>query len=442
MASNKDILEAQRYNRRRLVTAFMSGTPGGRELEAKPLGRPLVIGAVLGLVLVLVAVVMGRFAPTLPSGWENDTLVVVKGTGARYYAVQGVLRPVANVTSARLLADPSRFRTSEVEAAALNGIPRGSGIGITGAPDMVPARDLLRSGQWTACATPAGGTRTWIGQDPARLADAGAALVGNDDRSYLIAAGRRYLVADDRVRVAAGLDTAPVHPAAGPWLDLFPSGTSLGPLVVPGAGRAADLPGRLVTAVIGSVIEVGKGADLRRYLVTSAGRITPLSPFAYDLYQMGTGAETGNPITATVAEIAGLEVDPDRVVPTDWPTTLGDVVDAGHLACARLTETDERPTTVLASVPVPADGSGVPSGVAVAGGSGALVRATSGGALGAVSLVTDPGLAFGIEGTVADTLARLGYNEADVHTVPAAWVALAPAGVVLSTAAARQTVKA
>lgn len=307
---------------------------------------------------------------------------------------------------------------------------------------MVPARDQLRSGQWTACATPAGGTRTWIGQDPARLEDAGTALVSSDDRTYLIAAGSRYLVADDRVRIAAGLDAAPVHPVAGPWLDLFPAGTALGPLAVPDAGRPADLPGRLVTAVIGSVVEVGKGADLRRYLVTGAGRITPLSPFAYDLYQMGTGVEVGNPITATVAEISGLQVDAGRVVPADWPAALGDVVDAGHLACARLTAVDERSVAVLTSVPVPADGGGVPTGVAVAGGSGALVRATSGGTLGAVSLVTDPGLAFGIEGSLTDTLARLGYTEADVHTVPAAWVALAPAGVVLSTAAAQQTVKA
>ena len=29
MPSNKEILEAQRYNRRRLITAFTSGIPGG-----------------------------------------------------------------------------------------------------------------------------------------------------------------------------------------------------------------------------------------------------------------------------------------------------------------------------------------------------------------------------------------------------------------------------
>ena len=53
MASNKEILEAQRYNRRRLVTAFMSGTPGGRELEPRSLGRPLVAGLVIAAVLAV-----------------------------------------------------------------------------------------------------------------------------------------------------------------------------------------------------------------------------------------------------------------------------------------------------------------------------------------------------------------------------------------------------
>ena len=138
MASNKEILEAQRYNRRRLVTAFMSGTPGGRELEPRSLGRPLVAGLVIAAVLALVGVVMGWFAPVLPSGWQNDTLVIVKGSGARFFSIDGTLRPVANVTSARLLADPSSFQTAEVDASALDGIPRGAEVGIPEAPDLVP----------------------------------------------------------------------------------------------------------------------------------------------------------------------------------------------------------------------------------------------------------------------------------------------------------------
>nr|WP_300144366.1 type VII secretion protein EccB [Propionicimonas sp.] len=442
MASNKDILEAQRYNRRRLVTAFMSGTPGGRELESKALGRPVLIGTALGLVLMIVAVVMGRFSPALPAGWENGTLVAVRGTGARYFTVEGVLHPIANVTSARLLVAAGGLKTAEVDASALAGIRRGSAIGITGAPDMVPSRDDLRSGSWTACGTPSDDTHTWVGSAPSRLVDAATALVSNGGRTWLVTGGQRYPLSTDGIRTALGLDTAAVHKVSGAWLDLFESGTEVRPLRIPDAGQpAGNLPARLQTAVIGSLIEVEKGAAQRRYVISGPGRITPLSDFAYPLYQMGTGVDFGNPLNATVAEISGLEVRTEGVVPTDWPASVGDAVGDEHRVCARLGEDDGTPTTALAALPA-TQGVGDAAGVEVAGGSGALVRATSGGTLGAVSLVTDPGLAYGIGGTPAETLARLQYTEADVHTVPAAWVALVPAGVTLSPEAAQQTVKA
>lgn len=116
----------------------MSGTPGGRELGPRSLGRPLVAGLVIAAVLALVGVVMGRFAPVLPSGWQNDTLVIVKGSGARFFSIDGTLRPVANVTSARLLADPSSFQTAEVDASALDGIPVAPRSGFLRHPTWCP----------------------------------------------------------------------------------------------------------------------------------------------------------------------------------------------------------------------------------------------------------------------------------------------------------------
>ena len=51
MASNKDILEAQRYNRRRLITSFVAGSPEGKEVEPQAPTRPFVIGAALAVVM-------------------------------------------------------------------------------------------------------------------------------------------------------------------------------------------------------------------------------------------------------------------------------------------------------------------------------------------------------------------------------------------------------
>ncbi len=447
MASNKEILEAQRYNRRRLVTAFMSGTPGGRELEPRSLGRPLVAGLVIAAVLALVGVVMGRFAPVLPSGWQNDTLVIVKGSGARFFSIDGTLRPVANVTSARLLADPSSFQTAEVDASALDGIPRGAEVGIPEAPDLVPPRELLRSGQWTACATKGGQTHTWVAEDPAGLDVGATAVVSSEGETYLIADGRRHRVADPGVPFALGLESATVHPVDAGLLNVFERGSDFDRLQIPDAGQpATGMPARLRTAVIGSVVQVEQGASAARYVVTGHGRITPLSEVAYSLFRIGTGAEAGNPLTATLAEISSLQVDTASVVPADWPVTLGSALDESRRVCGRLVAGGESVSTELASIPAPAattPGQTAPTDIAgatVQGGSGALVRATSGGTLGAFALVTDLGRAHGLEGDPATTLGALGYTLDDVETVPAAWLALVPAGVSLSPEAAWQTV--
>lgn len=445
MPSNKDILEAQRYNRRRLVTAFMAGTPGGRELEARPLGRPLIVGAVLALVLVLVAVLMGRLNPGLRTGWENDTLVVVKGTGARYFTIDGVLRPVANVTSARLLADPSKFEPSEVEASTLAGIPRGTAVGILEAPDLTPGRDQLRSGQWTACATSSGKAHTWVGAVPGGLASADTAMVTAQGQDYVVTAGRRYPLDPQGAAVALGLDGQPLAVDAS-WLALFEAGSRLQPLQIPRTGQvAAGMPSGLATAVIGGLIEIDNDPEHRHFVVTGDGEIAPLTDVAYRLHRLGSGVDTGNPLTVQLTAITGLKiVDAEPVVPGDWPDQLGSQLTGDRLPCAALVEADGSARSALASIPVPAEGTAAAAraGVTVAGGSGALVRATAGGTLGAVSLVAEPGLAYGIGDEVADTLTRLKYTEADVHTLPAAWLALVPAGVVLSKDAAWQTVKA
>ena len=51
MPSHKEILEAQKYNRQRLVTAFASGVPEGKEVEPRSAFAPMMVG--LGLVAVL-----------------------------------------------------------------------------------------------------------------------------------------------------------------------------------------------------------------------------------------------------------------------------------------------------------------------------------------------------------------------------------------------------
>ncbi|MEO5608100.1 MAG: type VII secretion protein EccB, partial [Ornithinibacter sp.] len=103
MATKKDLVEAQSFSRRRLTTAFVSGAPGGREVEPHRPLRAVAGGLALTVVLILGSMAFGWLRSSLPQGWENNRLVIAQDSGARYVSVKSVLHPVVNTTSARLL---------------------------------------------------------------------------------------------------------------------------------------------------------------------------------------------------------------------------------------------------------------------------------------------------------------------------------------------------
>src|SRR3712207_5107951 len=110
MASKRDLVEAHAFNRRRLVTAFLSGAPGGREVEPTRPARAVIAGVVLAGLVLAGAALAGYLRPGLPQGWNDNTLVVARTSGARYVATGGTLYPVVNTTSARLLVPAEDFR--------------------------------------------------------------------------------------------------------------------------------------------------------------------------------------------------------------------------------------------------------------------------------------------------------------------------------------------
>ena len=150
MPSSKDILEAQRFNRSRLITAFTSGTPDGREVDTPSPVRPLIFGLVVAIIISVIGIGMRVFAPNPKLGEAQYELIDVKGTGARYFWANGVLHPIANVTTARLLSPDSKLTTVQASAASLENIPRGAQIGLPDVPDDVPLPDML-SKQWLSC---------------------------------------------------------------------------------------------------------------------------------------------------------------------------------------------------------------------------------------------------------------------------------------------------
>src|SRR4051794_34065375 len=153
MATKKDLVEAYSFSRRRLVTAFVSGAPGGREVEPARPGRTIVGGIALAVLLAAGAAIAGVFAPRTPDDWNQPGLVISKETGAAYVILESdpdELRPVINTTSAKLIlgedSEPTLISQDTIDDQRI-----GDDIGIFGAPASVPTSSLLINSGWTAC---------------------------------------------------------------------------------------------------------------------------------------------------------------------------------------------------------------------------------------------------------------------------------------------------
>ena len=441
MATKKDLIEAQGFSRRRLLSAFTSGAPGGKELEpAKPL-RAVAAGIALTAIVVIAGLFYGFIRPGLPAGWENNALILVKDTGARYVAIEGVLYPVINTASARLLMPAGEFTVVSTDRQSLDGIPIGAAIGILGAPDDLPAPDALIGDGWGACAIDGEQTAMTLSGTTAVTPSAGGAVVSRDGRTYVVIGERRYEVdatQTSSILRAVGLDTAPTVPVDGRWLNLFDSGEKLEPLVVPGAGdtiAGADLE-------VGAVVHPQGSSDTERYLMTADGELAQLSPLAYQLYLLGTGADLGGEQDVSPAEIAALPTAAAPAGGIDWPADTVAALENGAQPCAVLTHDDSAdPHSTLGFATDDVVLTGDSAGVSVAVDGGALVRAGGEGAQGSgmVYLIDETGTAFPVPGANADIIAQLGYTLDDVERVPEAWVQFMPTGPSLTQDAARST---
>ncbi|WP_165384254.1 type VII secretion protein EccB [Leucobacter triazinivorans] len=436
MATKKDLLEAQNFSRARLLSAFMGGAPGGKELEpAKPL-RAVFAGIALTGMVLLAGIFIGLMQPALPGGWENNRLIVARDTGARYVSVDGTLHPVINTVSARMLIPAEEFEVVSVDQSALDGVPIGGTIGILGAPDTLPRADDLDGAAWRACAAGAA-TDVQLGGAARAAAPAdGGIVVERDGETFVIADGRSHAVPEQHrtaVLRAVGLDAVAPVAVRGEWLALFARGADLAPIEAVGGGEISELE-----LPAGSVIRPVGGGDAERYLLTPDGALAPLSGLAHRLYLLGGGSGAlGEEIELSPAEIAELPTT-DPAGASDWPRGPLAPLSGLEVPCAVLEGERGDQRTVLAATggERPTSASAGAVRIAVAENGGALVR---GGTAGTLTLVDGSGTAYAVPGGVREGTARLGYTGSDVAVVPAPWLQLLPAGPALTAEAAGAT---
>jgi type VII secretion protein EccB len=462
MATKKDLVEAYSFSRRRLVTAFVSGAPGGREVEPARPGRTIVAGLALAVLLVAGAAIAGIFSPSVPDDWaDSPGLIVSKETGAAYVITEDavekasgtntgpVLRPVINITSAMLILG-SDVTPEIVPQSAIDAETIGDDIGILNAPASVPTGDLLIEDGWTACTDERHGIRMTVTESPGVRDVPGSGFVVESDNAYYVIARARpegaeepraysYRLPDNRgvrddILGDLGLEfSARATSVSQDWLAVFPAGGALeaDSFELDGTGDPVTYAGSETGvpdgARVGDYLEGDEGA----FLLTEEGP-APLDPFALAVYANLSGPDQPRRLRTDDLSV-GRALEP--YLSAHWPDTLLEPVFGEH--CARLQpRAGEAPVVELATDPTDeASSTAVDAGersVAVDPGRGAYVLSgdwndRTGGS---PYLIDAKGNANALVGS--GTPALLGYDGFDAPVVPDAWVELFDEGVPLS----------
>ncbi|HEX6351953.1 type VII secretion protein EccB [Actinophytocola sp.] len=448
MWTQKDRIQAYQFLRRRLVSALVSADANDPVSPSKR----LVLGTAIGLaVAVLVAAVfgiVGLLAPARAEKWRQGGQVIVeKETGARFViGADGLLHPVLNYTSARLLAGSDGNATVTVPAKSLSGVPRGVGVGIAGAPDSLPQVGRLRTGPWTSCTRrspdrPAGDqpiSSVLLGQraggTPLRGAQAIVARLPTGER-FLVTGGHRHRMPDELAVVALGLASADVVDVAPPWLNTIPAGRDLRTVDVAGAGRPGPMVGRTAT-LVGQVLTTGADelylvrADGLAVVTETEARLVLGAPSSAAAYPGARPAplSVAPPDVATTRRSATESRGYPRALPAPVPISPHATI------CA-----DGKNVTVSAGAPgavkpIIMSAPGAANEVYVPGGHGAVVAEQPSGT---VYVITDTGMKYPVAGDEAR--AALGFGGVRPHGVAAPVLALFPTGVTLDQAQARRT---
>ncbi|MCH9669789.1 MAG: type VII secretion protein EccB [Actinomycetia bacterium] len=419
--------------------------------------RAVTAGIVIAVLICLGAALLAYFKPLGKRGADN--LVVDRSTNQLYVVLPGTgqLRPVYNVTSARLILGSSGQPVA-VKSDELDRLPKGQTLGIPGAPYATPVASSAES-SWAVCDTVtkpesvAPGVAASVLITPLALDSSVGAirtdqgmLISYKDQDWLVTqAGRHAIDLSDRaVTSAVGI---PVTTRSTPISEgLFNALPNAGPWQLPGIrdGGAPNSVGLPPELVIGTVFrtESGERGDEQYFVVLPNGVAKVNNATAAALRATNSYGLISPPLIEPSAVARVVE----RVYSSPLPDTAMDVLsrdEAPTLCWAWQREPgDHGPkTTVIVGRHLPLPASALDTGIRQINGD-ATVHITSGRYIqvqspdpryGESLYYVDPqGVRYGLPSP--DTAARLGL--ASPQSAPWQVVRLLIDGPVLSTEAA------
>ncbi len=458
MATKKDLVEAHAFSRRRLVTAFVSGAPGGREVEPVRPGRVLIGGIALSVLLLAGAAIAGFLLGRPPAQWlAEGSFIISKDTGEQYVVMRGepdaLLQRVPNFVSAQLLLGKSELTPFTVRDKYIRTVQLGEDLGIEGAPAGLPSAAELVDDGWTACTGDGLGIKIAVQETPSVEDLAGSSfLVSSGGKEWLIATappvgsqeGRAYrfpMPADptqaSTLGIRLGFGASPVE-VDQEWLNLFPDGDPVeaASFGVKNAGQPVpygDTAEDLSRFSVGDLLRSTSGT----YFLLGDEKPQKLDDFAAAVYDV-----VGQRAAEITDDLSAQFGDPEY--PSEWPSAIPAAVTAGSL-CGVLHPAPGADARVsLATNPTgaadPAGADPIDRGrhdVEVAPSAGAYVLAGSDeAAAGGTPYVIDTkGEKYEL-GPAVPTY--IGYEDVLPPLVPSTWLEFFDDGVALTTNKARR----
>jgi type VII secretion protein EccB len=460
MASRSDQLHSHQFTLQRVVGALAMRDPDPVSSPMRRIGGALFASVMIAVLAVAAVGVYGLLRPGGGSTWRNgNAMIIEKETGARYVFLDNTLYPVLNYTSALLILG-SHQPPVQVARAQLVGVPRGTPLGINGAPDPLPGPQQLVTEPWTICSRPpasqsgaaASGTESVLRVGTAPAADAlgtrGVLATDPNGGLHMLWKNRRYAVTNTTGVLAAlawSQASAVALPAA--LLNAVPAAGDLGGFRVPRSNRASGVAGYQ----LGDVVVVENQTGEKQFGVMVEDGLADITPVQAGLL-LADGASGGTARTMTQLEYGKATRSTQSLVPTGDnapPETAPEQVrpPAQGGICASFSSGGPTPVLSLATAVPPAPGEiraqhmpGDPGTgvdwVAVPPGRGAVVEslASPGAPVGALAVVSDLGLRFAVPSR--EVLDVLGYGAVTPQRLPAALIALVPSGRALDRAAA------
>ncbi|WP_030439999.1 type VII secretion protein EccB [Actinoplanes subtropicus] len=315
MQTQRDHVHAHQFQMTRMSNALVIGETTSAD---NPFQRPIV-GLLTGIVIAILVMagflVYGWLKPGGNTTWRSPGVIIVeKETGNRYVYLGGALHQTRNLASAMLLEGPGSS-IKLVSRESLKGVPHGSSIGLSAAPQVLPAAGSLLAGPWLACLSPGAAHGVRLDLDPTApalpLGGNEFSLVAHNGKTYLLWQNQRHEVTSAAVPITLGATAAQPPDAPSDWLDQVPQGDPIGLPPIKRLGE--DGP-----TVAGHPYKIGQlfvqdGTEQRFALLEDG--LAPVDQTAFTLLH----AVGKDPVTLTAGNLVGARLSPDHSLASFLP---------------------------------------------------------------------------------------------------------------------------